>query len=48
VLQTKERIQTPSPFDVFTIRLVVDSIEEFGGASIKKKSKSSLRKHFKE
>jgi hypothetical protein len=47
VLQAKERTQTPFPSDVFTFGLVVESIKEFGGASIRKKSKSFLGKHFK-
>jgi hypothetical protein len=35
MLQAKERTPTPSPFVVFTFRLTVEFIKEFGGVSLK-------------
>jgi hypothetical protein len=36
-MRAKEHVSTPSPFVVFTFRLVVESIKEFGGVSQMKK-----------
>jgi hypothetical protein len=44
VLRAKERAPTLSPSDVFTFRLVVESIKELGGASIA----HILGKHFEQ
>jgi hypothetical protein len=43
VLQTRECALTPSPFVVFTFGLVVESIEELGGASMVVLQKGKLQ-----
>jgi hypothetical protein len=45
VLRTRERTPTPYPFVVFTFGLAVESIKEFGGASLDEKIGKKNIKH---